>query len=119
MLGRCGGGANGVSMTWPFESYTGRVGVAAACAAGTRIAALAAERAEPVPRVVASDRDEERDGRREQVVDAEVPPEEREDCEVDRVAGRADDAELRELDPVRGTAKRRAGAVATSGESRC
>ena len=64
------------------------------------VAALPAERPEPVPGVVVRDRDEERSDRRCRVVEPGLLQEKRVDDEVDDVAGRADDAELDELLPV-------------------
>ena len=61
------------------------------------VAALATERPEPVPGVVARDGDEEGAGRGEQVVDAAGLEQERVDRQVDDVAAGADEAEADQL----------------------
>jgi hypothetical protein len=60
------------------------------------VAALAAERPQAVPDVVVGDRDEERAGGGQQVVEP-AADEDREDGEVDEVAARSDGAELPQL----------------------
>ncbi len=70
------------------------------------VAALPAERPEPVPCVVVRDRDEERSDRSGRVVEPGLLQEKRVDDEVDDVAGRADDTELDELLPVRAAPQR-------------
>src|SRR5688572_24438919 len=64
------------------------------------VPALAAEGPEAVPGVVVRDGDEEGARRGEPVVEPGAEEERRVDREVDDVPGRADRAELRQLDPV-------------------
>ncbi len=65
------------------------------------VPARVAERPGSVPRVVVRDRDEERADSGRDVVEPDDVEEDGVDREVDEVPGRADDAELDELLPVR------------------
>src|SRR5437763_955032 len=70
------------------------------------VAALVAERPDPVPEVVVRDGDQERDRGGVRVVPARAAQQRRVDREVDDVAARADGGELGELHPVPGMAER-------------
>src|ERR1043166_6637731 len=80
------------------------------------VTAVLAERPEPVPRVVARDRDEERARGGDEVMDLRVQ-QPVVDREVDEVADRADRAELAELLPVSDRQERRDEAWARGLES--
>src|SRR5436190_9132440 len=79
------------------------------------VPALVAERPEPVQGVVVRDGDEERAGRCDAVVEVRPVEQERVYGQVDHVADRADDAELRELLPVVTPPERLAGAAPERG----
>ena len=83
------------------------------------VALLAAERPDPVERVVIRHGDEKRDDRGRDVVELENPDGERVDGEVDEVADGADGAELEELHPVAAGAKRGVDPRAERGRRGC
>ena len=83
------------------------------------VAAIAAERPEPVPEVVVGHRDEERAGRRQPVVQVGAVEQRDVDEEVDDVARRPDGAELRQLRPVAPLAQCMAGAGAQTRGDGC
>ena len=81
------------------------------------VAALVTERPEAVPGVVVRDGDEERAARGDQLVNA-CEDERREHGEIDDVAREADGAELRELDPIGGSAECDRGGVSDLARAR-